>query len=89
MTEDKQEKTEESTPEEPVLRNTKSSTGYTVMAYINRLRVEKAQKLLMASELSIDEIAYQTGFESPKYFYRVFKSIAGESPANIRRKYKR
>ena len=69
-------------------RKFKQRTGLTVVTYINRLRVEKAQQLLMASNLNIDEIAYQTGFESPKYFYRVFKSIAGESPANIRRKYK-
>ena len=69
-------------------RKFKQRTGFTVVTYINRLRVEKAQQLLMASTLNINEIAYQTGFDSPKYFYRVFKSVAGESPANIRRKYK-
>ena len=70
-------------------RKFKQRTGVTVVTYINRLRVEKAQQLLMASSLNINEIAYQTGFESSKYFYRVFKSITGESPANIRRKYRR
>jgi len=70
-------------------RKFKQRTGVTIVTYINRLRIEKAQQLLMASELNINEIAYQTGFESPKYFYRVFKSVTGESPANIRRKYKR
>lgn len=69
-------------------RKFKQRTGVTVVTYINRLRVEKAQQLLMASTLNINEIAYQTGFESSKYFYRVFKTITGESPANIRRKYK-
>ena len=69
-------------------RKFKQRTGVTVVTYINRLRVEKAQQLLMASALNINEIAYQTGFESSKYFYRVFKSITGESPANLRRKYK-
>ena len=70
-------------------RKFKQRTGVTVVTYINRLRVEKAQQLLMASSLDINEIAYQTGFESSKYFYRVFKSVTGESPANFRRKYKR
>lgn len=69
-------------------RKFKQRTGVTVVTYINRLRVEKAQQLLVASTLNINEIAYQTGFESSKYFYRVFKSITGESPASIRRKYR-
>ena len=68
-------------------RKFKQRTGVTVVTYINQLRMERAQQLLMASTLNIDEIAYQTGFESPKYFYRVFKSITGESPANFRKKY--
>ena len=68
-------------------RKFKQRTGVTVITYINRLRVEKAQQLLAASTISIDEIAYQTGFDSPKYFYRVFKSVTGESPAGFRRKY--
>lgn len=70
-------------------RKFKQRTGVPVITYINRLRVEKARQLLMASLLDINEIAYQTGFDSPKYFHRVFKSVTGESPASFRRHYKR
>jgi len=70
-------------------RKFKQRTGMPVITYINRLRVEKARQLLMASILDINEIAYQAGFDSPKYFHRVFKMVTGESPASFRRHYKR
>lgn len=70
-------------------RKFKQRTGVSVITYINQLRVEKARQLLMASLLDINEIAYQAGFDSPKYFHRVFKAVTGESPASFRRHYKR
>ena len=68
-------------------RQFKRQTGMTVIGYVNRLRVEAAKRLLTGSELRVDEIAYQVGFESPKYFYRVFKSSMDVSPAAFRKKY--
>lgn len=68
-------------------RQFKRQTGMTVIGYVNRLRVEAAKRLLTGSELRVDEIAYQVGFESPKYFYRVFKAAAGASPAAFRKSY--
>lgn len=68
-------------------RQFKRQTGMTVIGYVNRLRVEAAKRLLTGSELRVDEIAYQVGFESPKYFYRVFRAAAGSSPAAFRKSY--
>lgn len=68
-------------------RQFKRQTGMTVIGYVNRLRVEAAKRLLTGSELRVDELAYQVGFESPKYFYRVFKSATDVSPAAFRKKY--
>lgn len=69
-------------------RQFKQQTGMTVVAYINQLRIETAKRLLTGSDMSVNEIAYQVGFESPKYFYRTFKKLADESPASFRRRYK-
>jgi len=69
-------------------RQFKQQTGMTVVAYINQLRIETAKRLLIGSEMSVNEIAYQVGFESPKYFYRTFKKLTDESPASFRRQYK-
>lgn len=67
-------------------RQFKRLTGQTVVSYINTQRIETAKLLLSGSTESVNEIAYQVGFESPKYFYRTFKALTGESPAAFRRR---
>ena len=53
-------------------------------AYINRLRVRKADELLKASpEVSVLEIAYACGFDSPNTFYRAYKKEFGVPPRRI------
>ena len=69
-------------------RKFKERTGMSVITYINDLRIDWSKQYLMASALDINEISYQVGFESPKYFHRVFKKLVGESPASFRRKFK-
>ncbi len=69
-------------------RKFKQRTGKSVIAYINALRIERSKQYLMASALDVNEIAYQVGFDSPKYFHRVFKALTGESPASFRKRYK-
>lgn len=50
-------------------------------AYVNRLRVRKADDLLKASpHLSVLEIAYACGFDSPNTFYRAYKKEFGAPP---------
>ena len=71
-----------------LLRRFKQYTGMTIISYINHVRVETAKQLLIDSDCNVSEIAYQVGFESPKYFHRVFKSETGEPPAAFRKAYK-
>lgn len=52
----------------------------TLTEYITQLRLEKALELLQHSELSVTEIALQTGFSSCSYFNKRFKSTFGKSP---------
>lgn len=70
-------------------RQFKKRTGMTVIGYINALRIEMAKGLLISSDTNVNEIAYQVGFESPKYFYRTFRALVGESPAAFRRRYRK
>ena len=65
----------------------KQQTGQTVIAYINSLRIETAKRLLTATRANVNEIAYQVGFESPKYFYRACRTLTGDTPAGFRRRY--
>ncbi|MDE7245833.1 MAG: helix-turn-helix domain-containing protein [Oscillospiraceae bacterium] len=66
----------------------KQQTGQTVISYINSLRIETAKRLLTSTRASVSEIAYQVGFESPKYFYRVFRTLTGQTPSAFRKQYR-
>jgi AraC-like DNA-binding protein len=46
--------------------------------------IGKAKTLLINSNLSIKEIAYDLGFEYPHYFSRIFKSKTGQTPVAYR-----
>ena len=60
--------------------------GMTATEYRNRLRIERAKKLLYAGGMTVGEIAEQVGFESIFYFSRVFKAQTGVSPMSFARK---
>lgn len=62
----------------------KSSTGFTIVEYLNNIRIKQAQKLLMESKWKMDKISESCGFGSISHFGRVFKSITGCSPIQYR-----
>ncbi|WP_312398436.1 helix-turn-helix domain-containing protein [Sphingobacterium sp.] len=53
----------------------------------NRIVLE-AKRLLLYSDLTIKEIAYQLGYEDPAYFNRIFAQKAGKTPATFRKEIK-
>jgi AraC-like DNA-binding protein len=62
----------------------KEVTSYSPQQYLLNLRINKAKELLLATELNVNEIAYQTGFDSEFYFSSLFKKKVGSSPVNYR-----
>ncbi|MFD1138928.1 AraC family transcriptional regulator [Paenibacillus urinalis] len=54
------------------------------MAYLQRLRLERACQLLRLTRLPITEISYQSGFNDSNYFARQFKKAYGFSPKAFR-----
>jgi len=62
----------------------KSITGMSPCDYIIEKRIEKAQLLLLTTDLAQKEIIEQTGFKSTSYFSRMFKTHTNYSPANYR-----
>lgn len=54
--------------------------------YITKIRMEKAIRLILHTELSVNEIADQTGFSTARYFSTVFKQYTGCSPTQYREK---
>lgn len=62
----------------------KEITGLSPNQYHLDLRLDKAKELLSSTNLTINEIAYKTGFGSIFYFSRLFKKKNGISPKSFR-----
>jgi len=66
----------------------KAITGMGANDYINKLRMDRAILLVLSTELSITEIAEQTGFSTPRYFSTVFKQHTGMTPTQYKKEHK-
>ncbi|HRG21821.1 MAG TPA: helix-turn-helix transcriptional regulator [Saprospiraceae bacterium] len=62
----------------------KAATGLSISLYVRKLKLIKGKEMLLTTSLTVSEIAYQTGFNDPKYFTRVFSSEYGISPKEMR-----
>ncbi len=51
--------------------------------YLNQIRINKSIELLRNTELSVKEVCFQCGFQSPQYFSRIFKQQTGISPREV------
>lgn len=60
------------------------ATGRTMTTYINQLRIGAAVQLLINSDLSILDIAFNVGFGNYSNFNRQFKSVKGSTPRSLR-----
>lgn len=69
-------------------REFKKYTGKTIFNYITDLRIALAQRLLRYSNLSINEIADQIGFDDHNGFYRAFMQREEMSPSAYRKYWK-
>ena len=56
-------------------------TGKTPIEFIRDIRMKRAIQLLEGSEMNIAEVAYEVGFNDPKYFARAFKKEYGVLPS--------
>ena len=52
--------------------------------YLNRVRIQNAQRLLLDETKSLEEVAYLVGYEDQSYFSKVFKKIVGQPPRRYR-----
>lgn len=64
----------------------KKETGEGFVEYVTRVKMEKALELLDQSIKTVEQIAYELGFESKSYFLKTFKRFYGLSPKSIKYK---
>ncbi|WP_366185860.1 AraC family transcriptional regulator [Flavobacterium ovatum] len=63
----------------------KKETGKNTQDHIHFYMIEKAKNLLINTNNSVSEIAFNLGFEYPQYFSRLFKSKTGQTPVAYRK----
>ena len=63
----------------------KKELGSSPVQFRNQIRIEKAIADLRNPDLSIEQVALQNGFHSATYFFEVFKSHSGLTPAEYRK----
>jgi YesN/AraC family two-component response regulator len=69
-------------------RKIKSLTNYAPNELVRIIRLKAAEQMIIKSEKSISEIAYDTGFSTPSYFTKCFKEYFNESPTDYGRRIK-
>ncbi len=70
-------------------RRFKAATGDTPNHYIQRVRVEKAKRILESEQKNLDEVSYQVGYEDSGFFRKVFVKHTGLKPGEYRMKFQR
>jgi transcriptional regulator GlxA family with amidase domain len=69
-------------------RRFRSAVGETPTTYLQKLRIEKAKRLLESGTDTIEDIAERVGYEDGRSFRRLFKALTDLSPQAYRRKYR-
>src|SRR4051795_5837693 len=69
------------------LRLFTATYGVTPADYVSRRRIERAQDLLRATNLTVTEVCPAVGFSSLGSFSSRFRSVVGESPSDFQSRY--
>lgn len=71
--------------ERTMKRRFRLATGLSPNVYVQKVRIDKAKKLLLTTSMAMKEIAYAVGYENVSFFVRLFKRQVGYTPAQWRR----
>lgn len=65
-------------------RKLKTVSGYSINEFIRKIRLKKANELIVEGEMNISEAAFYVGFNDIKYFRSVFKKEFGVLPSDVK-----
>ena len=63
------------------------ATGMTPIEYVQTLRLEEAKQILETTDMPVEAVANEVGYEDPSYFGRLFKRTVGLTPAQYRKRF--
>lgn len=67
-------------------RKIKALTGLSPVELIRDLRLKKARELLLTTDKTVSEIAYDVGFSTPAYFTKCYREVYSETPTALRQR---
>lgn len=62
------------------------STGQHFSDFLNQMKIQEARRLLQTTDMSIEEIGEQLGYQSKPFLYRMFKKYLGMTPGELRKR---
>lgn len=63
----------------------KSELNVSFSDYLTKVRIQRAKQLLLTTDLNVTEVAEEVGYNTPKYFNKVFKEHVGQTPSMFRK----
>lgn len=74
-------------PERSFIRRFSKATGMKPIDYLHALRLEEAKQLLETSDLRVEAIADEVGYQDVSFLNRLFRRKVGLTPAEYRRRF--
>jgi transcriptional regulator GlxA family with amidase domain len=71
-------------PERSFMRRFAKAAGMRPLDYVHALRLEEAKQMLETTDLTVEGIANETGYEDTSFFGRLFRRKMGLTPAQYR-----
>ena len=66
----------------------KKQTGQPVSDHIQQRAILEAKRLLFFTDLSVREVGYETGYDEPVYFGKLFRKRVGSTPLHFRQQFR-
>lgn len=68
-------------------RRFRKATGYTPLDYVQNLRIAEARRKLEHTNISVEKIGFEVGYENTAFFRRLFKRVTRLTPGAYRKKF--
>ncbi|MCG3201502.1 MAG: HTH-type transcriptional activator RhaR [Gammaproteobacteria bacterium] len=74
-------------PERSFKRRFQHATGMSPLDYVHTLRIEESKHMLESTDMAVEAIAQEIGYEDAGFFGRLFRRKVGLTPAQYRRRF--
>lgn len=65
----------------------RETVGMTIGEYLTERRIAESRRLLLTTDLAVNQVGFAAGFGSESQFYVAFRRATGESPAAYRKRH--